>query len=93
MKKRKFDKINDITKTMNIKCENKRINLSINIPDKLPCMICGIDVYNYKMCMYHLVYCGYDCFSILMLSNKRGYLHEKDTDISFNDTDDDLMLL
>ena len=87
-------KIEDITKTMNIKCENRKVRLNINIPEKLPCMICGIDVFNYKMCMYHLVYCSYDCFSILMLSNKQGYLHEKDTNISFNDSDDDdLMLL
>ena len=87
-------KIEDITKTMNIKCENRKVILNINIPEKLPCMICGIGVFNYKMCMYHLVYCSYDCFSILMLPNKQGYLHEKKyTNISFNDSDDDDLML
>ena len=59
MEKRKF---NDITKIMNIKTEN--VKLSISTIYKIPCMICGIDVYNYKLCMYHVIYCSYDCFSI-----------------------------
>ena len=34
----------------------------------LKCDICGEKVYNYKICQ-RWVYCSYDCFSILMLTN------------------------
>ena len=83
MKKRKF---NDITKIIKIKSENRKL-IIIKI-DKIPCMACGIDVYYYKLCRYHVIYCSYDCFSILMLSNKQGYLDENNENSSFNDSDD-----
>ena len=35
----------------------------------LICDIRGEKVYNYKTCQNNCIYCGYDCFSVLMLNN------------------------
>ena len=33
----------------------------------LPCECCGIQVENYKNCINHIVYCSFDCLSVILL--------------------------
>ena len=52
-------------------------NLTISKVHFLPCDICHSRVYNYRFCTSPFVYCSYDCYALLVLSNKNGYLDMK----------------
>ena len=63
--------------------EISKPELNICIPSFLDCMICGKHVYNYRWCTSQFVYCSYDCFALLILSHKNGYL-DTSAQIDFN---------
>ena len=48
-------------------------NLTISKVPFLPCDICHSRVYNYRFCTSPFVYCSYDCYALLVLSNKNGW--------------------
>ena len=82
-KKRKFSDI--------VSCfhgTKEHIKLKIMPIDYLPCEICNNPVYNYKT-LNDCIVCSYDCYSIMYLRRSNKYLHEKDTNKSFNDMEYD----
>ena len=62
---------------MNDQPPNKKRKITldkISLPRLKPilyllCDICREKVYDYKTCQNNCIYCGYDCFSVLMLNN------------------------
>ena len=77
-KKRKYNEISKIT-------------LSISKIDYLKCDMCGCCVYNYQWCTSPYVYCSRDCYELIVLCNKNGYLDEK-IGVKRVKSEDDLML-
>ena len=76
-KKRKFSDI--------ISCfHGTAKNLKIQPIDYLLCTICNKRIYDYRLHNKDYICCSYDCYSILYLKNKNGYLDEKES-TNFND--------
>ena len=49
--------------------KKKNINMShLQQIHYLLCNVCKIPVHNYKECCNQWIYCGYDCWSVLMLN-------------------------
>ena len=59
---------------------NKRPKLSLSPIVSLPCEICNVPVYDYRLCISPYVYCGLDCFEIIFLM-----YYGKFKDVSFDD--------
>ena len=79
-KKRKFSDI--------VSCfhgTKEHIKLKIQPIDYLLCTICNKRIYDYRLHNKDYVCCSYDCYSILYLQNKNGYLDENKEITNFND--------
>ena len=61
--KRKFSQINN--------------ELVIQPIPYLKCEVCKRKVYTYQVCTGNHIYCSEDCYEVLILSKKNGYLDEK----------------
>ncbi len=69
--------------------------LKIKRPKFLKCDVCGKRVYNYELCTKPYTYCSIDCISLLILSNKNGFLHEESPNFEMKrvESHDNLMKL
>ena len=80
-----------ITEMMNCETDNRTTKAKPGLfiktqYESLPCDVCGKEVAHYQHCKNDLIYCSYDCYSILYLSNKDSFL---DTDeVSMYSEDD-----
>ena len=70
--------------------------LTVYKPSTLPCDVCQVPV-RYEFCPGSCVYCSMDCYEVIYLSKKTGFLHEKDdkdlSTIKKSKSFDDLMKL
>ena len=51
-------------------------DLHVYSPRSLYCQICGDRVYQFELCVRNYIYCSYDCYALLVLSSKHGFLHD-----------------
>lgn len=49
-------------------------DLRIYKPHFLRCEVCNTPVYKYELCYGNFIYCGYDCYAIIKLSQKDDFL-------------------
>ena len=67
-KKRKYELTKDFQR------KSSKSDLQIQDIEYLKCEICQTPVYHYKFCTPPHIYCSYECYAILALSDKNNYM-------------------
>ena len=84
MKRKRYEKKNDDFKNK----ISKLVPITV-----LKCDVCNNDVIDFHQCIGTQIYCSYNCYAILMLSLKRSFLDERNIKNTFEEDENDEMLL